>query len=326
MLKYVLGIITILFVTACGTNLDNGNKSQDDENNDVQNVMEGYVANIGDNSVLVVENRLDPSISEFHPEQHEEAGNAISFSLDNIEDSMADSLMRGEKVQVTHGAVAESYPGQSSAIAIKRIVDEEHDMVIAPDETINLVALEQFIQKTENNEEATMRGVNITVEGSSVFDTYIFQNGEYTVKEDATQDNFVEVETISEVSCQQLEYYLTDDQNIMFELTGCDNDTGVLAIANLPFKDMIVPEDIYHRVKVIVGDEVVLDTTEESEKEEIITKIREGTPQSVMAMTMMAPEGEIILYGKQAIIHFDYQEVGNVIRYNTLVEAGLTFD
>ncbi len=63
MLKYVLGIITLLFVTACGTNLDNGNKIQDD----VQNVMEGYVANIGDNSVLVVENRLDPSISEFHP-------------------------------------------------------------------------------------------------------------------------------------------------------------------------------------------------------------------------------------------------------------------
>ncbi|WP_018933083.1 DUF3221 domain-containing protein [Gracilibacillus lacisalsi] len=321
-MKNVLGIITLLFVTACGTNLDNGNKIQDD----VQNVMEGYVANIGDNSVLVVENRLDPSISEFHPEQHEEAGNAISFSLDDIEDSMADSLMRGEKIQVTHGAVAESYPGQSSAIAIKRIVDEEHDMVIAPDETVNLVALEQFIQKTENNEEATMRGVNITVEGSSVFDTYIFQNGEYTVKADATQDNFVEVETISEVSCPQLEYYLTDDQHIMFELTGCDNNTGVLTIANLPFKDMIVPEDIYHRVEVIVGEEVVLDTTDESEKEEIITNIREGTPQSVMTMTMMAPEGEIILYGKQAIIHIDYQEVGNVIRYNTLVEAGLTFD
>ncbi|QGH35486.1 DUF4362 domain-containing protein [Gracilibacillus salitolerans] len=325
-MRYLLGLIMILFVTACGTTLDNGNKKHGDANDDVQNVMEGYVANIEDNSVLVVENRLDPTISEFHPDQHEQAGSAISFSLDDIEDSMVDSLIRGEKIQVTHGAVAESYPGQSSAVAIKRLVDEEHDMIISYDETINLVTLEQFIQKAENNEEAIMRVVNFTPEGGTVFNNFIFDNGEYIVKEDATQDDFVEAETIREVTCQKLEYYLTDDQHIMFELTSCDKEGETLAIASLPFADIMVPKDTYHRIEVIVGDEVVLDTTDESEKEEIITKIRGGTPHSVMTMTMMAPEGEIVLYGKQATIHFDYQEAGNVIRYNTFIEAGLTID
>ncbi|SFL34760.1 Protein of unknown function [Gracilibacillus orientalis] len=326
MLKYFLCFIMILFVTACGTTSENGNKTQSDSSKNAQNVMEGYVANVQDNSVLVVENRLDPTVTEFDPQQHDEAGNAIYFSLEDIEDSMANSLVRGEKIQVTHGAVAESYPGQSSAVAIKRIVDEEHDMVIPLDETINVVTLEQFIQQVEKNEDAIMRVVNYTVEGDPVFNNYIFRNGEHTVKVDATQDDFVETKTVKEFACQQLEYYLTDDQNIMFELTDCDMDGGTLAIASLPFANIIVPEDTYHRIEVIVNDEVIMDITEESEKEEIITKIREGTPHSVMTMTMKAPEGEIILYGKQATIHFDYQEAGNVIRYNTFVEAGLTFN
>ncbi|MGP4042058.1 DUF4362 domain-containing protein [Gracilibacillus sp. D59] len=325
-MKYFLGIILILLLTACGTSLDNGNKTQGDSSNEGHNEMEGYVASVEDNRVLVVENRLDPTVTEFDPQQHDEAGNAIYFSLEEIEDSMTNSLIRGEKIQVTHGAVAESYPGQSSAVAIKRIVDEDHDVVIKLDQTLNLMVLEQFIQQVEKSEDAIMRVVQYTTEGDPVFNNYMFENGEHSIKVDATQDNFGVAETIRDVSCPQLEYYLIDNQNIMFELTGCDNEGGALAIASLPIADIIVPEDIYHRIEVIVNDEVVLDSNDKNEIGEIITKIREGTPQSVMTMTMMAPEGEIKLYGKNGTIQFDYQKAGNVIRYNTFVEAGLTFD
>ncbi len=325
-MKYFYTILLLMFVVGCGTSLNDGNANGDNEepsnqSGEDQNVMTGYIAKTEDNRILVTEKRLDQPFDEITEGVNEQAGNAIYFSLEEIEESLTTSLTKGEKIAVTHGAVAESYPGQGSATKIERVIDEQHDLIETHGEYSNLIRLELFRQISEKEESTNMRLVRHTTEGDSIFYNFQYDNNNYQVYVDATQDEFGAEDTVSEIGCQQLEYYLTEEETLSFDLQNCDNEGGQLQLANVPFSEMIVPNQVYHRIEIRMNDEVILDTTDEARKEEIITQIKEGQPQSVMSMSLMAPEGELVLMGKMAEIRFDYYPEGNVIRYNSYIDA-----
>ncbi|WP_058308068.1 DUF3221 domain-containing protein [Gracilibacillus massiliensis] len=320
-MKYFLSVFVLLFVFACGTASNDGNTSEESPEPS-ENVMTGYVAKKEDNRILVTEKRLDQPFDEIAVEEvNQQAGNAISFNIEDIEKSLATSLTVGEKIAVTHGAVAESYPGQSSATSVERVIDNEHDLVETHGEYANLIQLEMFRQEVDNEKNSNLRLVRHTTEGDLIFHNIQYKDGNYQVFVDATQDEYGVEETIRGFGCEQLEYYLTEEETISFDLQNCENEGGQLPVANVPFSEMIIPEQRYHRLEVILNDEVLIDTTDEDKKEEIINKIKEAQPQSVMAMSLMAPEGELILKGKMAEIRFDYYPEGNVMRYNSYINS-----
>ncbi|SHM38696.1 DUF3221 domain-containing protein [Gracilibacillus kekensis] len=325
-MKYFLGVFVLLLIVACGTASNDGNTSGESQapSDPSEDVMTGYVAKTEENRILVTEKQLDQPFDEIAAEKvNQQAGNAISFNIEDIENSLAESFTIGEKIAVTHGAVAESYPGQSAAITIERVIDNEHDLVETHGDYANLIQLELFRQKVENEKSSNLRLVRHTTEGDLIYHNIQYKDGNYQVFVDATQDEYGVEETVREFACEQFEYYLTEEETLSFDLQNCENEGGQLPVANVPFSEMIIPEQRYHRLEVILNDEVLIDTTDEGKKEEIINKIKEAQPQSVMAMSLMAPEGELILKGKMAEIRFDYYPEGNVMRYNSYISSNI---
>ncbi|WP_235182955.1 DUF4362 domain-containing protein [Gracilibacillus boraciitolerans] len=326
----MLSGLLLLFIVACGTASNDGNVNGEKPTNQSekdQNQMTGYVANVDDSQVLVIENRLDQSFDEIPIEEvYEQAGNAIYFSIEDIEESLFTSLTEGEKITVTHGTVAESYPGQSAAIEISREIDEQNDLIDMHGDYSNLIQLEIFRQKSEKDENTNLRLVRYTTEGDPIFYNLQYENDSYQVYIDATQDEFGVEDRVKEVGCQLFEYYLTEEKILSFDLQNCDNEGGQLQVANAPFADIIIPEQVYQRIVVKMNDKVLLDTTDETKKAEIINQIKEGQLQSVMSMSMIAPEGVLVLMGKMAEIRFDYYLEGNLIRYNTYINAGIKIE
>ncbi|WP_163536968.1 DUF4362 domain-containing protein [Gracilibacillus sp. YIM 98692] len=322
-MKYYVSLFMLFLLVACGTG--NNEKHSGASNDDPSaNYMVGFVEEIDENRVLITENRLKESFSDLEPEEmNQKAGNAVYFSLDEIDDNLRKSLTKKERISVKHGAVAESYPGQSSAQDISRKLDEDFDVIDEHGGIQNTIFFESFMQKVEKEEETQLRVVRYTTEGDPIF--YNIQyNGEgaYQIYVDARQDNYGTAENVRQVSCDHMEYYLTEDQSLQFQWTECQNEGGSLPIfqASTP-SDIFIPDQDYQGWKIVIDGEVLEESKDKETINDLITKIREANYQSVITMSLMAPDGQLILEGDKADIEFDYYQDGNLIRYNTYIDV-----
>ncbi|MFC4403434.1 DUF4362 domain-containing protein [Gracilibacillus xinjiangensis] len=327
-MKYLFSVL-LIFLVACGTSKLNDGTNHDQMNNNIpgenNSTMVGYIAEISDESVLVVEKSIQQPFEEIPIEEtYVKAGNAIIFQLEKQES--LDLFQIGEKVEVTYNALAESYPGQSTALDIKRVADEINDVIFYQARYENLIQLELFVQAIQNGMDKQIRVVHYTTEGDPVFKVYSYLNGQISVVVDRSQDQYgSEDNKISQFTCDQLEYYLTDDQMISFDLVGCDaNEATSLLMAEIELSEMIIPEQIYTRVLVRAGDNVLFDTTDREEINGIVDKVRSSKAQSIAAITLMQPDGELVLSGKGANIVFDFYKAGNLVRMNSYLETDLS--
>ncbi|MDV2582751.1 DUF3221 domain-containing protein [Alkalibacillus haloalkaliphilus] len=120
-MKSLLVILIVVFLSACGTGATSG--EQDQPQPDEHPSFIGYIAKVEDNQILVTENKVDEDEANHEDIDQfgEKAGQAIYFSLSDIDESTINQLDVGDHIEVIHGAVAESYPGQSSAKEIHHI-------------------------------------------------------------------------------------------------------------------------------------------------------------------------------------------------------------
>ncbi|KAB8139343.1 DUF4362 domain-containing protein [Gracilibacillus oryzae] len=265
-MKYILTFFLVI-LAACGT----GNMTDGDNNYaDNENSMTGYVADVGDERIMVVEKKLQEPFSEIPIEElSEKAGNAISFRVEG--NKLSESLQTGEKVEVTHGAVAESYPEQSTASQIKRVVDEDDDIILQQDQKMNLIELETFRQAVQNGKEEQIRMVQYTTEGDPVFMNINYVNKQIEVVIDSSEDQYgSEENAIRHITCSQLEYFLTESQTVSFEIVNCNNSESTLLVADIPLAEIIIPDQSYHKVEVKAGDNILFNTSDQKEINEII--------------------------------------------------------
>lgn len=317
-----------LFLVACGTSNQNedGQSGQSDEHTRTS-TMTGYIAEVNEEQVMVVEKKIYQPFSSIPIEEaNEKAGNAINFHLESI--SSATNFHIGEKVEVTHGTVQESYPGQSTALDIKRVVDDTYDVIIQHDGIENAIQLELLLQAIQTEEDQQMRMVQYTVEGDPIFYTYSYKNDQINVLVDASEDQYGSKDNrITQFTCDQFEYYLKDQQTISFDLVGCDNgeDTTSFQVAEIKLSEIIIPFQQYSSVQISVGNNILLDTKDSKEISKVIDAIKKGDGQSIAAMTLMQPDGKLVLSGELADITFDFYPPGNFVRLNSYLETELSF-
>ncbi|MDQ0352997.1 hypothetical protein J2R98_002858 [Alkalibacillus filiformis] len=120
-MKRLAAILMVVFLSACGTGVTSG--EQDQPQPDEHPSFIGYIAKVEDNQILVTENKVDEEEANHEDIDQfgEKAGQAIYFSLTEIDESTINQLDVGDHIEVLHGAVAESYPGQSSAKKVNHI-------------------------------------------------------------------------------------------------------------------------------------------------------------------------------------------------------------
>ncbi|MFC4386928.1 DUF3221 domain-containing protein [Gracilibacillus marinus] len=115
MKKMIVFILLSLALIACSSD---GEVKNNDE-------MIGYIAKITDDTILVTEKYLETNVEQLKEEEmYEKMGNAIYFKVSELEDSFLNSLQLGDKVVVTYSVVAESYPGQSTAMKMEKVKNE----------------------------------------------------------------------------------------------------------------------------------------------------------------------------------------------------------
>jgi hypothetical protein len=115
MKKMIVFILLSLALIACSSD---GEVKNNDE-------MIGYIAKITDDTILVTEKYLETNVEQLKEEEmYEKMGNAIYFKVSELEDSFLNSLQIGDKVVVTYSVVAESYPGQSNAMKMEKVKNE----------------------------------------------------------------------------------------------------------------------------------------------------------------------------------------------------------
>ncbi|GEN45595.1 DUF3221 domain-containing protein [Alkalibacillus haloalkaliphilus] len=117
-MKSLLVILIVVFLSACGTGGASGEQNSEEHPGFI-----GYIAKVEDNQILVTENKVDDEEANHEnlDQFGEKAGQAIYFSLKDIDEDTINNLNVGDHIEVIHGAVAESYPGQSSAKEIHHI-------------------------------------------------------------------------------------------------------------------------------------------------------------------------------------------------------------
>ncbi|WP_017185392.1 DUF3221 domain-containing protein [Alkalibacillus haloalkaliphilus] len=117
-MKNLLVILIVVFLSACGTGAASGEQNSNEHPGFI-----GYVAKIEGNQILVTENKVDEGEANHEDLNQfgEKAGQAIYFSLSEIDESTINQLNVGDHIEVIHGAVAESYPSQSSAKKVNYI-------------------------------------------------------------------------------------------------------------------------------------------------------------------------------------------------------------
>ncbi|TFB15081.1 DUF3221 domain-containing protein [Filobacillus milosensis] len=329
-MKKIMSLIVIFGLTvlaACGTNnvIQNGSDESKDqpENEDVNSTyFEGYIAEIEDNRVLITEKKLEQPYSEIDIEEaHEKAGNAVFFSLDEIEADLVSSFIIGEKVKVKHGAIAESYPGQGGAKAIERIVDEEDDLITSlVKDHKNIVQVNRLF----NGE--TIRKVSYTTEGDPIFTIIKNQGGKYELFVDATQDEYGNAESVRTFNCQQLEKVFNDEGQLEIALKECDNEGQQMLVLNAPAIDIVVPEQTYTEVSINVDGEILYESQDANHIQDMINKIKDGKKTSVMVMSLMKPDGTINFKGEKADLTYDYYKSGGLIAHNVFIDAGVNFE
>ncbi|UOQ47013.1 DUF4362 domain-containing protein [Gracilibacillus caseinilyticus] len=324
-MKYVIYLVMLFALVACGT-ASNGNGSDETPTSTDQNQMIGYVSKFENNRVLVTENYIASQTEEIPIEElYEQAGNAIFFNLENIDKEVRDSLAIGEKITVTHGPIAESYPAQSSATDIARVKDSDHDLIETHGEYENLIHLETFRQAVQNQQVSHLRLIRHTTEGDPIYYNISYDGNEFNISRDSRKDSYAgSGDIMNGFTCKQLENSLTEENNIRFDFTSCDQQEKLSF--EVPYVEIMVPKQTYQSLEIIVGDQKILESDDKEKINKVIEKIRTGTPKSVMIMTKMAPAGELVLKGEQANIRFDFYKDGNLIRYNTFIEAGITVD
>ncbi|PKR78380.1 hypothetical protein CEY16_01080 [Halalkalibacillus sediminis] len=321
---WIAWFVAMLFLlVGCGTG-DEVSGEQGNDGNQIDEKIsqfEGYVAAYEDERVLIVENELSEPYKDMEFEDFtEKAGQAIYFSLEEIENSMRDSLVLGEKITVEHGAVAESYPGQSSAVSINRVVDEQNDLIVNHEKVDNVHAWHSFL----HSKDGSMRKMNTTTEGDSVFTMIQRKEDNYKVMIDGSQDEFGPME-INNYSCgQYAESYEQPDVNIT--LTDCNNDSGELTLFSLEANQLIIPEQKYSSLSVqTLEGESVFESDDQAIINETIEKIKSGNKTSVAQMGLMASDGKLTLSGEYADVILDYYLDGNVISGGAYIEAGLNY-
>ncbi|GAA0454574.1 DUF3221 domain-containing protein [Alkalibacillus silvisoli] len=117
-MKRLVVILIVVFLSACGTGTTSGEQNLDEHPS-----FSGYIVKVEDNQILVTENKVDEEEANHEDIDQfgEKAGQAIYFSLSEIDESRINQLAVGNHIEVIHGAVAESYPGQSSAKEVHHI-------------------------------------------------------------------------------------------------------------------------------------------------------------------------------------------------------------
>ncbi|RCW69815.1 DUF3221 domain-containing protein [Saliterribacillus persicus] len=316
-------ILLLIILIGCGTSQNNTNGSQqgDADGEKEHSTMSGYVAKVEDNRILLIENKPTEQLSEIDPENlYEEAGNAIYFNIEEIKESMVSSLIIGEKVAIEHGAVNESYPGQSTATKISRLVDENYDVIAKHTEFNNTYLIDLFFEQKYD----ILRTVQYTTEGDPIF-TMVKREGanSYFVSVDASQDNFGASESPTLLTCTSIESY-SEENDMNFMLVGCDGEQNEIALLSAPVEEIIVPNQTYSKVTINANEEVIYESENEDEIAEIIDKIKSGKKQSVIAMSLMKPDGKLVLHGDKTEVSFDYYLTGALIRHNLYIEAGIT--
>ncbi|MGM8214624.1 DUF4362 domain-containing protein [Bacillaceae bacterium W0354] len=332
-------IFSFMFLVACGTGDQTSLGSSDtpvgqnsderpginDNNDQSSSGMVGYVAHITENEVIVTDKRLTEPYEKIGFENmYDQAGNAISFNLKNIDKQMQKSLIVGEKIVVTHNAVAESYPGQSTAEAIRREVDEENDFINTHGKMDNLHIFKQFLNDFYEGENSEFRIVEYTIEGDPIFTTVSYENRGFQQFTDATQDEFGVSEQIIHNSCGALaEFY--ENKQVNIELEDCTNGQENLLL-EIDTNDILVPDQTYTGLEIEVNGKITFETDDSSVIEDTLEKIKQGEKQSLMSMSMMAPDGKLIIYGEQVDLIFDYYEAGAVLAHGMHIAAGLSLD
>ncbi|UOQ86427.1 DUF4362 domain-containing protein [Gracilibacillus salinarum] len=322
-MKYLIYSLMVLVLVACGTASNGSNASEETKTPANQNKMTGYVAKYENGKVLVAENYIAPQEEEIPVQElYEKAGNAIYFNLENIDEKVTESLAIGEKIEVTHGPIAESYPAQSSATEIVRVKDSNHDLVETHGDYENLIKLETFKQAVQDQQVSHLRFIRYTTEGDPIFYNISYNGSEFNISSDSRQDSYTGTgDKWNSFTCKQMENTLTEENNISFDFTNCEQQEDLSF--EVPYEKVIVPEQTYQSLEIIVGDQHILKSEDEEKINEVIEQIRTGTPKSAMIMTKMAPAGELVLKGEKTTIRFDFYKDGNLLRYNTFIEAGI---
>ncbi len=122
-------ILVLVITTACGTQSsgDGGNSEDFDQPQpDEHRTFTGYIAKLEDDRMLVTENKIEEEEANHEDldDFGEKAGSAVYFSMDELDGSLIETLSVGDFIEVDHEAIAESYPGQSSALDVRHLDDD----------------------------------------------------------------------------------------------------------------------------------------------------------------------------------------------------------
>ncbi|RPF52144.1 DUF3221 domain-containing protein [Aquisalibacillus elongatus] len=316
-LTQIFILVGLILVTGCGSSQSDG--SMPDEHEDL-NTFEGYVADLDENRVLVTENRLSKPFHEMKFETvNQEAGSAVYFNLDDVDDQMRESLMFGEKLKVKTGAIAESYPGQGKAFDIIREIDEPNDLLFIHGDYENIA----YIHHLKDGK--TLRIMAYTVEGDPTFEVIKPNEDHFNVYMDNTQDGFSSEKEVKSVTCQSIEESF-QEQQVHINLTECSDESGMIPILSAPVDQVILPEQQYRQVTINIDGTTEYETTEQDQITDMINSIEQGKKTSVVAMTLPKPEGKITFHGELTNVTYDLYKDGSIIAHNVYIQSNIVVE
>lgn len=313
-------LLALVFLIGCGTSVEN-NSGDDVSNKQISH--QGYVAEIEDGRVLVVDKLLEKPYEEYDLEKFLGlVKTAIWFNVENINQKFIQSLIVGEKVGASTNMVMDSFPQQATATSMERIVDEKQDLISLPGKFSNIHVYKLFSQKIMNKEPARFRSTIYTTEGDPIFRTIQYESGSFTIYTDSTRDKFGE-KTVRNITCGDL-FKNIDGTNVEVKITECDNE-GEIPLLMMDVNKFLIPEQTYTKLIIKIDGEIQMESTDNVTIKDTIEKIRKANKESLAARTMLAPDGKLILQGDKTDISFSYYKSGILTGEGLYIPAELKF-